>query len=78
MLRNYLILALRTFSKQKLHTAINVMGLSVGLASAILIFLYIHSEPGFDSVFPNPEQTYRIGLKITDAQGNVNYDPTMR
>lgn len=77
MLRNYLILALRTFSKQKLHTTINIMGLSVGLASAILIFLYIHSELGFDSVFPKPAQTYRLGLKFTDAQGNINYNPSM-
>ncbi|HEY8513327.1 MAG TPA: ABC transporter permease [Cyclobacteriaceae bacterium] len=77
MFRNYLVLALRTFSKQKLHTAINVMGLSVGLASAILIFLYIHSELSYDSVFPKPEHTYRLGFKIIDAQGNVNYDPTM-
>src|SRR5690606_37900160 len=73
----YLVLALRTFSTQKLHTAINVMGLSVGLASAILIFLYIHSELSYDSVFPKPEHTYRVGFKIIDAQGNVNYDPTM-
>src|SRR5690606_30116865 len=77
MFRNYLILALRTFFKQKLHTAINIMGLSVGLASAILIFLYIHSELRYDSVFPKPEQTYRLGIRIRDAQGNVNVDPTM-
>lgn len=77
MLRNYLLLALRTFSKQKLHTAINILGLSTGLASAILIFLYIHSELRFDSVFPKAGQTYRLALKITDAQGNVNFDPTM-
>ncbi|MDV3310555.1 MAG: ABC transporter permease [Cyclobacteriaceae bacterium] len=77
MLRNYLIMAFRTFSKQKLHTTINILGLSVGLASAILIFLYIHSELGFDAVFPKPAQTYRLALRITDAQGNINYDPTM-
>lgn len=77
MLQNYLLLALRTFSKQKLHTAINILGLSIGLASAILIFLYIHSELGYDSLFPKPEQTYRLALKITNAQGEVNYDNTM-
>jgi putative ABC transport system permease protein len=77
MLRNYFLLTLRTFSKQKLHTVINILGLSIGLASAILIFLYIHSELDFDSVFPKPEQTYRLALKITDAQGNINYDNTM-
>jgi putative ABC transport system permease protein len=77
MIRNYLLLTFRTFSKQKLHTLINILGLSIGLASTILIFLYIHSELNFDSVFPKPGQTYRLALKITNAQGDISYDNTM-
>ncbi len=39
MLHNFFIVAWRSFKKNALYSAINVMGLSVGLASAILIML---------------------------------------
>jgi len=53
--------ALRAFGKQKAHAIINIVGLSVGLASAMLIFLYLNSELTFDDVFPNGKQTYDSG-----------------
>lgn len=77
MLRNYLKMALRNYGRQKLHTTINILGLSIGLASAIFIFLYIDNELSFDTVFPAPDHTYRIGYKVTDKQGNINYNTTM-
>lgn len=77
MLKNYVAIALRAFLKHKVLSTINILGLSIGLASVILIFLYIHSELNFDSVFPDKENTYRLGLKFTDAQGNTNFSSTM-
>jgi hypothetical protein len=47
MLRNYLAAALRNFARNKLYAAINVVGLSVGFATALLIALFVHHETTF-------------------------------
>jgi putative ABC transport system permease protein len=48
MLTNYIKIALRTTLRNKLHSFINIMGLSIGLACAILILLYIMDELSYD------------------------------
>ena len=60
MLSHYLLTALRTFKRQKLHLLLNVFGLSVGLAASILIALYAINESGYDSFQPNVDNTYRM------------------
>jgi putative ABC transport system permease protein len=77
MIKNYFTIAFRAFAKQKSHAIINITGLAVGLASAMMIFLYIHSELTFDDVFPYKYETYRLGFRFTDAQGNVQYNTGM-
>ncbi|MEO1052418.1 MAG: FtsX-like permease family protein [Bacteroidota bacterium] len=72
MLKSYFKVALRALAKQKGYAAINIFGLSVGLASAILIFLYIHSELSYDSQFPNADNTYRLGVQFIDGEGNID------
>ena len=49
MFRNYLIIALRNLKRQKTFSAINILGLAIGLATCILIVLYIQDELSFDS-----------------------------
>jgi hypothetical protein len=44
MLRNFILVALRNFRRQKLFSVLNMFGLALGLASAILIFLYVSDE----------------------------------
>jgi putative ABC transport system permease protein len=70
MLKNYFLTALRALRKQKMHASINIIGLSVGIASSIFILLYLHSELTFDKNFPDSENTYRLGIIFTDNQGN--------
>ncbi len=77
MLKNYFTIALRAFGRQKTHAIINIGGLAIGLASAMLIFLYLHSELTFDSVFPKGQSTYRLGIRIVDPKGNVQYNTSM-
>ena len=50
MFRNYLIIALRNLKRQKTFSAINILGLAIGLATCILIVLYIQDELSFDSL----------------------------
>lgn len=53
MIKNYLKIAWRNLLKNKVHTFINVTGLSVGMAVAILIGLWIWDELSYDKYFQN-------------------------
>ncbi|QZO12912.1 ABC transporter permease [Pseudoalteromonas piscicida] len=60
MIVNYLITALRAFKQQKQHFILNVLGLSVGLAAAILVALFAKNELSYDNQQPHAERVYRI------------------
>ncbi|GMQ83145.1 MAG: ABC transporter permease [Rhodothermia bacterium] len=60
MLKNYLLLTLRTIRRHKGHTAINILGLAVGLASFLLIFAFVASELGFDRFHEAGDQIHRV------------------
>lgn len=60
MLRHYLKIAFRTIRRQKLFAAINIVGLSAGLTTFILISLYIQYEYSFDNFHKNYENIYRV------------------
>lgn len=49
MLRNYLQVAIRTMRRNKVYPLVNIVGLSIGLASAILISTFIRYELSYDS-----------------------------
>ena len=60
MFRNYLIIAVRNLIKNKLFSFINIIGLSLGIASSILIFLFIRNELSYDRFHENSDRLYRI------------------
>jgi putative ABC transport system permease protein len=60
MLKNYLTVAFRNLVKNRLYTAINIFGLAVGLASCILILLYVRHETSYDEWFPNADRIYAV------------------
>jgi len=60
MWRNFFSVALRNISKNKVFTLINVSGLAIGLASAILILLFIVKELSFDRFHEKSEQIHRL------------------
>src|SRR5690349_22039152 len=72
MIRNYVLIALRNFQRQKMFALLNMFGLALGLASAILIFLYISDELQYDTMHPHTRDTYRIGTIFTNPQGQTN------
>src|SRR3569833_2516408 len=53
MIKNYLTIAWRNLLKNKVHTFINVTGLSVGMAVAMLIGLWIWDDLSYDKYFQN-------------------------
>lgn len=60
MLRNYLKIALRSFAWQKLYTAINILGLAIGLACCLLIYFYVRNELSYDRFHRNADRLYRV------------------
>jgi putative ABC transport system permease protein len=60
MIRNYLKVALRNLLKHKGYTFINILGLAVGIAASVLIFIYITHEMSYDKFHENADRTYRI------------------
>ena len=75
MFRNYLLITLRNFKNQKLFSLLNIFGLALGLASAILIFLYVDDELRYDTMQPHFRDTYRVGATFISPEGQ-RYDNT--
>ena len=60
MFRNYLMTALRNLARNRLYAGINIGGLAVGFAAAILIGLFVRDEFSFDSFIPGYRHVYRV------------------
>ncbi len=58
MLKNYLKLTLRNLVKNKAHTFINISGLAIGMASVILILLWIQNEMSHDRFYEKTDRIY--------------------
>jgi putative ABC transport system permease protein len=68
MFFNYLNIALRNVLKNKVHTVINVAGLSLGLACTFLIGLYVRYELSYDRFHDNAENLYRVAWVSDNPQ----------
>src|SRR5918992_4549670 len=70
MLVSYLLLALRNLKRQRGYAIINALGLAIGLASALFIFLYVYDELTYDTQHPHADQTYRLGSHFAFPNGD--------
>jgi len=71
IIKNYLRLAIRNFSKNRVYTIINILGLSIGISCALIIFAYIHFELSFDKHHENYHQIIRITESIKSDDGTI-------
>ncbi|GAA4447054.1 ABC transporter permease [Nibrella saemangeumensis] len=69
MLRNYLKIAVRNLLRSKSFTAINILGLSVGMTCCMLLLLYIRSELSYDKHHEHADNLYMLGSRATLGQG---------
>ncbi|MEP6949774.1 MAG: FtsX-like permease family protein [Ginsengibacter sp.] len=60
MFKSYFIIACRNLARNKSYTAINIIGLGVGIAACILIGLFVYNEISFDNNVPDKAQIYRL------------------
>ncbi|HHG84165.1 MAG TPA: ABC transporter permease, partial [Bacteroidetes bacterium] len=61
MFRTYIKVAWRNLLRDRMYAVVNILGLAVGLAVSIVIFLYIQNELTYDSYNKNADQIYRLG-----------------
>jgi putative ABC transport system permease protein len=73
MIRNYLKIAARNLMKHKFISAINLFGLTVGIACCLLILTYILHELSYDRYHKNAENIYRVQRTfINPESGDIN------
>jgi putative ABC transport system permease protein len=71
MIRNYIKIAWRNLFSNKLHSFINIAGLSVGMAVATLIGLWIYDELNFDRYFENYDRIAQV-MQHQTSNGNIS------
>ena len=76
MIRNYLISFLRFLKRHKAYSVNNILGLSIGMAAAVLVFLWILDELSFDSFHENYENIYRIVTTMDNPKGDIHITAT--
>lgn len=64
MLRNHLLIAIRNLKRQFSYSFINIIGLAIGLACSLVIFMYVYSEWSYDRHYKKADQIYRMGVSF--------------
>ena len=72
MVRNYLKIAWRNLVKHKAYSAINIIGLAVGLAAFIFITLYVQHELSFDKFNTRADRIYRVNCEIKFGGNHID------
>ena len=70
MWTNYIKVAFRNILKYKTFTLVNIIGLSVAMATFYTIFSYVRYELSYDNFHAEHEQIYRVNL-ITSKEGEI-------
>lgn len=60
MLKNYLLVGLRSLAKNRLYSFINIVGLAIGLAACLMILLYVRYELSYDRWVPGATRVYQV------------------
>src|SRR5580698_8125675 len=72
MLKNYLKTAFRNLVKNKFYTLINIIGLAEGIATCLLILLYVMDEMSFDHYNTNASRIYRVNNEIKFGDNHID------
>jgi putative ABC transport system permease protein len=64
MIKNYLLIAVRSLRRNKLHTSINIIGLAIGMACCILITLFVQFELNYDRQNKDANRIYRMAVGL--------------
>lgn len=71
MIRNYLKIAIRSLLRNKSYTFINAIGLAVGIAACLLLFLIVQFELSFDTFHTKKDRIYQVVSEFN--YGGISY-----
>ncbi|GAB3524169.1 ABC transporter permease [Emticicia fontis] len=77
MIKNYLKIAFRKLWKNKVHTAINMLGLAVAFGSSILLYLTASYEFSYDIFHKDADRVYCLYFNTADKNGKPEYSAAM-
>jgi putative ABC transport system permease protein len=72
MLKNYLIVACRNIRRNLGYVSLNVMGLTLSIASCLVIFLITKNELSYDAYHRKADRTYRVTMNALDFNPSVS------
>jgi putative ABC transport system permease protein len=75
MIKNFIKIAWRNVIRHKSHTAINVIGLALGITCCLFIFLWVQDEKSVDNFHVNGKNLYTV-YETASSQGDINGDYT--
>jgi len=79
MLKNYFTVAWRNITRHRVHTAINVAGLALGMTCCLFIFLWVQDEKGIDNFYPDGQNLYTAYQAVTaDGKTSGSYTTPVR
>ena len=73
MFINYIKVAIRNFSRQKIYSFINIAGLALGMGLSILIFFYIQAELSYDRFNEKADRIYRVAEESSQDGSTVSH-----
>jgi ABC-type antimicrobial peptide transport system permease subunit len=76
MIKNFVKMAWRNLRSDRKFSTINILGLSIGLAITLLLFLFISHERSFDSMYAQKEHIHRLLLHTADDEGQETWANT--
>ncbi len=76
MLKNHLKIAFRNIKKHKTFSAINIVGLAVGITCSILIWLFVGHERSYDRFHEKADRIYRLALRATLGDTKIDQAQT--
>ena len=76
MLRNYIKVAFRNLRRNKLYASLNILGLSIGLGSFFIIYLFLQNELAYDQFHEKKDRIYRV-VKTTESDFGVEKEANM-
>ncbi|RAJ03889.1 ABC-type antimicrobial peptide transport system permease subunit [Chitinophaga skermanii] len=74
MIKNYFKIAWRNIKQRKVFSIINILGLAIGISTALVIYMMVHYETHFDTFHPNKERIFRIVTEMpADEPGGEGF-----
>ncbi|MGN6291188.1 MAG: ABC transporter permease [Chitinophagaceae bacterium] len=66
MLKHFFRISFRNLAKNRVYSAINIAGLTAGLAGFVLVLLYLNNELSYDKWSPELKKVYRVSQRTDD------------